>query len=440
MATMTKSRKPPAGKTRTSPAKKARPAAAEKASKAAVPKLIVPGYAHFGGKHHETAHLRNILTHLGVVSPHTGKPYTEEILLGIGGGIGFGYFLYEVCGGTFLAVGGRHVWGSTKAEFMQGICGRLGCRVTTKEAGGQRAATENLHEALERGRPAVVWVGQAGLPWHALSLEWLKGYMYCVVVYGYDEKADRYLVGDRSRRPATISSKDLAVARPAIVSLRSRTLVIDPPSRPPDLRKAVKDGIQACVISMTKPPIANYGLAGIAKWADLVANPKDAKGWPRVLSAGRPLYDALARVYQYLEVEGAGGGAFRSMYADFLDEASDLLDTASLRDVARLYREAAAAWTDLAEAALPDDVPLFARTRALMIEKARLFEVKGEEAIPEMTRLREQLEDLARVSKESFPLDEAGVEAHRAGMRRRLEELHRMETGAIEALRAAVLV
>lgn len=48
-----------------------------------------------GGQHPETATLANILANQGVVSGVTGEPLTEAAILGIGGGLGAGYILWE---------------------------------------------------------------------------------------------------------------------------------------------------------------------------------------------------------------------------------------------------------------------------------------------------------------------------------------------------------
>ncbi|MBI3449019.1 MAG: DUF4872 domain-containing protein [Acidobacteria bacterium] len=402
------------------------------------PKLGVPGYRHSGGRHHETAHLRNILDHLGLKAPHTGAPYSEEMLLGIGGGIGCGYFLFETGGSTFVSVGTRHLWQSTKADFIQGICGRLGCRVTTKEASGHRAAEENLHEALLGGRPAVVWLGQASLPWHGLPIEWLKLHVYCIVVYGFDEKAGRYLVADRSRKPFTIDAKELAAARPAVISLRSRTLFVEPPNRAPDLAHAIRDGLQACVQGMIKPGSANFGLSALQKWADLLTNAKDVKGWPRALPPGTALLDALMSCYGGIETQGTGGGAFRSMYAAFLDEARGVLSLPALGDVAAGFRESAAAWTGLAGASLPEYVPLLVEARGLMGLKARLFEEGGDDSVPGILEVEGKLAALRDQAAIAFPLSAAQALDLLAGMRKKVERIHEIETGAIEALRLAI--
>jgi len=48
-----------------------------------------------GGLHPETATLANVLANQGVVSGLTGEPLTEATILGIGGGLGAGYILWE---------------------------------------------------------------------------------------------------------------------------------------------------------------------------------------------------------------------------------------------------------------------------------------------------------------------------------------------------------
>ncbi|HET6595505.1 MAG TPA: hypothetical protein VFG81_07770 [Anaerolineales bacterium] len=50
------------------------------------------------GRHSETGSIHNALALQGVRAPHTGKPYSEALLLGVSGGIAFGYFTFEYKG------------------------------------------------------------------------------------------------------------------------------------------------------------------------------------------------------------------------------------------------------------------------------------------------------------------------------------------------------
>jgi hypothetical protein len=53
------------------------------------------GYRLRGGVHPDTSAVANVLAHHGVIAGHTGAPLTEAMVLGIGGGLGAGYILWE---------------------------------------------------------------------------------------------------------------------------------------------------------------------------------------------------------------------------------------------------------------------------------------------------------------------------------------------------------
>ena len=55
-------------------------------------------YQHFDGRHHETGTIHNYFAYTGVAAPHTGRPYSEALLLGVSGGIVMGYFTFAYKG------------------------------------------------------------------------------------------------------------------------------------------------------------------------------------------------------------------------------------------------------------------------------------------------------------------------------------------------------
>ena len=59
------------------------------------PPVVDHGYRLRGGVHPDTAAVANVLAHHGVVAGHTGEPLSEAMVLGIGGGLGAGYILWE---------------------------------------------------------------------------------------------------------------------------------------------------------------------------------------------------------------------------------------------------------------------------------------------------------------------------------------------------------
>ena len=118
---------------------------------------------------------------------------------------------------------------------------------------------------------------------------------------------------------------------------------------------------------MLKPPIKNLGLAGIQKWAEVVVK------WPEQFK-GMNLFGALMNGFMYIEIGGTGGSALRSMYAQFLEEASAIMNKPALNEVARMMRQSAAVWSESASGFLPDSWPNLGGTRQLIVEKNKLFE------------------------------------------------------------------
>ncbi|MFD0745305.1 DUF4872 domain-containing protein [Phytohabitans flavus] len=136
---------------------------------------------------------------------------------------------------------------------------------------------------------------------------------------------------------------------------------------PADLAPLVRAGIADCVAHLGAPS-ASFAVPAWGKWARLVTDTRNAKGWPRVFADGRGLTDALLSIWEGIEPVGMSGGHLRDLYADFLDEAAPLVgDTAA---AASAFREAGRRWHDLAEAALPADVPEYQRLRELTADLA----------------------------------------------------------------------
>ena len=81
-------------------------------------RLILEGFKQFVGKHCETTALRRVLDYHGL-------SLSEEMLLGLGGGIGFIYWYMKGMPGPFI--GGRC---GKATEFPVNICRRIGADVT----------------------------------------------------------------------------------------------------------------------------------------------------------------------------------------------------------------------------------------------------------------------------------------------------------------------
>src|SRR4051794_28964523 len=121
---------------------------------------VVAEGSQVGGQHAETAALGNTLAELGVRAPHTGRPLTEAMVLGIAGGIGAGYFVMAYGGQPTFYSGTRHGWWD-HAGFLAAAGERVGLTVHSQETSSPKTAAKQLNQALASGRSALVLVDRA---------------------------------------------------------------------------------------------------------------------------------------------------------------------------------------------------------------------------------------------------------------------------------------
>ena len=129
---------------------------------------IAHGYRLRGGVHPDTAGVANVLARHRVIAGHTGEPLSEAMVLGIGGGLGAGYILWEFKAHetATLVLGFRNRW-QYPDRWMTSALERLAVPATHLETGGARTAARQLDEALAAGRPALATIdcGSIGY-WH----------------------------------------------------------------------------------------------------------------------------------------------------------------------------------------------------------------------------------------------------------------------------------
>jgi Butirosin biosynthesis protein H, N-terminal/Domain of unknown function (DUF4872) len=356
------------------------------------------GYRLRGGVHPDTAAVANVLAHHGVVAGHTGEPLSEAMVLGIGGGLGAAYILWEFkAHGTATLVLGFRNRGHYPARWMRAVLDRLAVPAQHLETGGVRTAARQLDEALAAGRPALATIDRQTIGYWHLPPE-LEGHGgYPVVVYALEEGLAH--VDDRGLAPLTVERATLDAARARVGSYKNRLCVIAPDrdELPAELlRGAVRAGLDdaAEYLGSTSD---SFSLPAWRKWARMMTG-RDAKSWPRVFASGRGLAGALLSTYEGIQPVGLYGGHLRGLYADFLDEAAGLLEEPALAEGAAAWREAAALWQALADVALPEQP--FGRLRELLADVHGTV-VEGGDA----TAAAAELWDLRRSLDASAPVD-----------------------------------
>ncbi|MFL5800855.1 MAG: DUF4872 domain-containing protein [Roseiflexaceae bacterium] len=137
-------------------------------------------------------------------------------------------------------------------------------------------------------------------------------------------------------------------------------------------------------------------------------------------------------LYDFIEHYGTGGGLCRPLFADFLSEAAEALRHPPLAALAERYAELGRGWTDLAAAALPDDLAIFRAARELYARKAELLHGGG--SAEEIRAIWQQLATLEEQAREDFPLSDAAYAELRAQLRTLIAALYEDEVAAHAAI------
>lgn len=399
--------------------------------------MVLRDYDQFGGRHCETGSLKNALTYLGVTAPHTGSPFTEEMLLGIGGGIGMSYWLFQFDKENFFFVGTRYFEKGAGAPFLQKIGKRLEIPMEVLETASAKRGAAGLENALSAGIPPVVWVDMPMLPYLGLPPDAHFG-GHAIVVYGMEDGVA--WIADRASRAVSATEEELAAARASRFKPfppRHKLLTAHLPETPvsmKSLERAVVSGIGDTCRNLLRGPIKNLGLQALPKWAGLLCDSRNAKGWPKLFRKPVDLYGALMSTYIFIEIGGTGGSAFRSMYAAFLAEAAAVLKEPRLESASCSYLECARRWTDVAVAALPDWLPDLAETRTLLARKDRIFAQQPEGAVEQLERINHRLDQIVARARTAFPGPADCVPQLLAGMRDAILRLHEAELKAAHVL------
>ena len=347
--------------------------------------LVIEGFETLGGKHCWSASARSVLNFHGL-------KMSEEMVFGLSGGLSFIYWYGKGMPAPF--VGGRYGKGD---EPIADTFRRIGGTTMVKETSSTTIASNDLMGSLKRGEPAIVFVDMAYLPYMMMPEDAHFG-GHTVVVHSI--RADGVsMVSDRSIIPFELTLSDLQKARGSKYppfQPKNKILVSTYPTEISDLRKGILESISHSCDSMLDPAISNFGLRGIEKWSS------EVRKWPSNFK-GMSLFGCLMNLFIFIEVGGTGGGAFRPMYADFLEESSQIIEEPDLFKAASQFRDCGRQWSEIAKASMPDDWGSLAQARRLIVKKNDLFEKEGPKARDKIAKMTEELDfELMRIIKEEF--------------------------------------
>ena len=138
---------------------------------------------------------------------------------------------------------------------------------------------------MAAGRPAILWLERELLDYYNRDPDDTGGFSWVVTACGYDPATDAFTIDDTGVRPFTVPSESLVAARQRIPSFKNRLLLLSPPESI-DLPAAITAGIQGNIDYLGSKS-TSFALPTLRKWARLLTDTKNAKGWPTVFAGGR---------------------------------------------------------------------------------------------------------------------------------------------------------
>lgn len=402
---------------------------------------LLPNYNAFAGRHAETGSVVNALASQGVRAPHTGKAVSEALLLGISGGITVGYFTFAYEGYA------PHIALLTRNTFdpFETLLDRLAIPREFRQSENPAKGEANLIATIEEGAAPIVWADAFSLPYNNIPWDDRNWAAAPLIVYGVE--GDTVSIADRSAAPFHVDRATLATARGRIKKDRQRIMELDAPNFDL-LPEAVHRGIAQCLALFTeKPPRGkkeNFGLAALENWAKLLTDARNRQGWAKQFPPGEALWQALLGthwqpgVLGWVMAWGAGDGAERGLYADFLDEAATILGKPALNEAAATFRESHAAWLDLAQNLVPAQGPL-REAHTLLLERDRRFKNEGGGAVDEVRALDAQLATLRSDTLANFPMSPSEVAALEEQIAEQVLAIRGIESRAVTEMQGALL-
>lgn len=312
------------------------------------------GFKHFPSHHCVTGSLRHIYE-------FNAFPISEEMLLGLGAGVGFMYWHTK---GTLPFLGGRGNAGRPgEPGLEQDVGERTGVRVEAFRTGSAAKAERTLLEKLEAGRPVMLLLDMGFLPYFDFGGEEFHFGYHSVVACGLDAGSRRVLLADRDEELHPVSLEDLATARGSKYKPfppRHTSFTFDFSGRRDPALDEVLGAIGECARTMLQPPIRNFGVKGIRTAAERIQT------WPDVLDPEGLRRTCLNTAIMIDHRGGSGGGMFRYMYGRFLVEASELTGRPELLESAGGMGEIGDRWEAVAReleraATAPEPGPLLSK-------------------------------------------------------------------------------
>lgn len=283
----------------------------------------VDGYVHQSGDHCGAATLRNVTTHYG-------WNYSEPACFGIGGGPAF--VLYDHPEEPWVTFRTSPTW--LERAFFE----RLGIPHLHRRGDDLETAWENVTGHVDEDDPVILFLDPGSLEYLPERPAHLPPHVVALVGYD-DETVELSDPTMEDRQEISRSTLEDAWSHDQFLSLEHESLVVTRAGRTGDETDAVAAGIRQAATYALDPLAVKRdargpgeeGLPALRSFADYLGQ------WPDLPEPARPVQAARRSIDEH-----GDGAAYRSLYADALEELGQRVDLAP--DVGDRMARAASTW------------------------------------------------------------------------------------------------
>ncbi len=277
-----------------------------------------------------------------------GHDISEEMLFGLASGLGFIYFEFKNV--PFPLIGGRTKIG----DFEETLSTNLGVGIDIQKTASSKKAYDELVSLINQDIPAVIYVDMAYLKYLGLPDEAHFG-GHTIVVFGIDEEKQIAYISDRDAGDFKITDSETAeppsdfhcISLKELEDARGSKYKPYPPENKwvlfdfSSIKKINKDliynAIKTNMAQILNPPIKNLGIKGIRLFSEKVLT------WAG-FDDEKLKWSAINSYIMINQVGGNGGGIFRRIYGNFLQQSAEKAGAGPLVTPGKMFIELSYDW------------------------------------------------------------------------------------------------
>jgi hypothetical protein len=298
-------------------------------------KHIIRDFAPVWGKHCVSNALKQVFQ-------YNGRELSEEMIFGLASGMSFYYF--EEKNLPYPILGGR----SKIGRFEESLACNLGISIEIHKTSSSNRAYGELKKLIERDVPVIIYVDMNPLSYLGMPKDVHFG-GHAVVVFGIDEEIGVAYVSDcnisEERCNHQVPLHELTQARCSHwkpFPPKNKWLTIDLSDMWTIDHGIIFEAIRETCTVMCCAPVQNLGVKAIRLFSRKVME------WDR-FDKKRFKAACINAHFMISATGGAGGGAFRRMYGNFLKECSTIVESEEMLQYGREYLTLSELWDDVAD-------------------------------------------------------------------------------------------